>query len=101
MPCEIHVVAKDNQPASFKVGSLSFSIDSANAKLTVNNRVYDWIPNKPIDATFYFDTTAVEIFSDDGLVYIAHEAVTPAVETPFEASANLAVTVYPLQSILP
>ena len=101
MPCELHVVAKDGQPASFKVGSLSFAINPADAKLTVNGRVYDWIPNKPFDATLYFDTTAVEIFSADGLVYIAHEAVTPAVETPFEASANLAVTAYPLQSILP
>jgi hypothetical protein len=101
MPCELHVVAKDGQPASFKVGSLSFAINPADAKLTVNKRVYDWIPNKPFDATLYFDTTAIEIFSADGLVYIAHEAVTPAVETPFEASANLAVTAYPLQSILP
>ena len=101
MPCELHVMAKDSLPATFKVGTLSFAINPVDAKLTVNNRVYDWIPGKPFGATLYFDTTAVEIFSADGLVYIAHEAVTPAVETPFEASANLVIEAYPLKSILP
>ena len=78
MPCELHVMAKDGQPASFKVGTLSFAINPADAKLTINNRVYDWIPGKPFDATLYFDTTAVEIFSADGRLIQRFDAATTA-----------------------